>query len=198
MIDLTPRFRSPTLASAAGLVLSVALALPVAALAQVGEDHPDFSGVWVFNAQRSDDLPRLIDEAAGPESTKGDARKEPVRVWIREWLLDMIEDPESRYLTIEQSPREFKTGVGDQVSIYYFGRQSTSRGPAGGMMKASIRWQGSQLVTVRESGKDNGRITNLYTRLPDGKTLIVGYLLEHKRLRKPLEARLFFDRQQAQ
>lgn len=192
-----PRFRLPAPATAAGLVLSVAagLALPGVALAQAAaEDHPDLSGVWAFNTKRSDDLPRLIDEAVGPESTRGDAKKEAVRVWIREWLLDVIEDPESRFLTIEQSPKEFKTGVGDQVSIYYFGRQSASRGPGGGMMKASIHWQGSQLVTVRESEKDNGRITNLYTRLPDGKTLMIAYLLEHKRLLKPLEVHLFFDR----
>jgi hypothetical protein len=196
MSVLSPRFRPPALAAATALALSLGLALPVAAPAQAAEDHPDFSGVWVFNARRSDDLSRLIDEAVGPETTQGDAKKESVRVWIREWLLDVIEDPESRYLTIEQSPKEFRTGVGEQVSIYYFGRQSTSRGPAGGMMKASIQWQGSELVTVRESEKDNGRITNVYTRLPDGKTLLVGYRLEHKRLRKPLEAHLFFEREE--
>jgi hypothetical protein len=196
MTAFPPHSRLPALATATGLVLSLGLALPAAARAQAAEDHPDFSGVWVFNAQRSEDLPRLIDDAVGPEATQGDAKKESVRVWIREWLLDVIEDPESRYLTIEQSPKEFKTGVGDQVSIYYFGRQSTSRGPAGGMMKASIQWHGSQLVTVRESDKDKGRITNVYTRLPDGKTLLVGYRLEHKTLRKPLEAHLFFDRQE--
>jgi hypothetical protein len=198
MRALLPRFRITAVAAGVSLALCVAAGLARPARAQNAQDHPDFSGVWAFNAKRSDDLPRLIDEAVGPESTKGDAKRESVRVWIREWLLGVLEDPESRYLTIEQSSKDFKTGVGDQVSIYYFGRQSASRGPSGGMMKASIRWQGSQLVTVRESEKDGGRITNLYTRLPDGKTLVIGYLLEHKRLRKPLEARLFFDRQQAQ
>lgn len=196
MTAFLPHFRVPALATATGLVLSLGLALPAAARAQAAEDHPDFSGVWVFNAKRSDNLSRLIDDAVGPEATQGDAKKEAIRVWIREWLLDVIEDPESRYLTIEQSPKEFKTGVGDQVSIYYFGRQSTSRGPGGGMMKASIQWHGSQLVTVRDAEKDKGRITNVYTRLPGGKTLLVGYRLEHKTLRKPLEAHLFFDRQE--
>jgi hypothetical protein len=155
--------------------------------------RPDFSGVWVFNPGRSDDLRQVVEEAAGPSFTRGDARQEVVRVWIRKWLLGVLEDPTSRYLTIEQSARDFKAGVGDEISIYYFGREASSRGPAGGTLKVTVAWMGSQLLTEERSA-DDGRIASLYTLLPGNDTLIVAYRLEHRTLKKPLEARMVFDR----
>jgi hypothetical protein len=157
--------------------------------------RPDFSGVWVFNEARSDDLRQLVEEAVGPGYTQGDAKREVVRVWIRKWLLGVLDDPDSRYLTIEQSARDFKTGLGDEVSIYYFGREASSTGPGGGTLKVTVAWKGSQLLT-EERSEDGGRIASLYTMLPGGDTLIVAYLLEHKTLPKALEARMFFDRDQ--
>ena len=50
---------------------------------------------------------------------------------------------------------------------------------------------GSAATKKAEKG---GRIMALYTLMPGGKNLIVAYLLEHKTLRKPLEARMIFDR----
>jgi len=158
-----------------------------------GSAPPDFSGVWVFNAERSDDLRRVVEEVAGPSYTQGDAGQEVVRVWIRKWLLGVLEDPDSRYLTIEQGARNFKAGVGDDVSTYYFGREASSRGPGGGTLKVTVSWKGTQLVT-EEKSDDGGRIVSLYTMLPGNETLIVAYLLEHKTLKKPLEARMIFDR----
>lgn len=155
--------------------------------------RPDFSGVWVFNARRSDDLRQVVEEAAGPSHTQGDAKREVVRAWIRKWLLGVLENPDSRYLTIEQSARDFKAGVGDDVSIYYFGREASSRGPAGGTLKVTVSWKGSQLLT-EEKSDDGGRIVCLYTMLPGNDSLIVAYLLEHRTLKKPLEARMIFDR----
>jgi len=197
-----PRPMAHRLSSArlAGLLLAaaalVAGATPSRAAAQgAGEPapRPDFSGEWLFNAQRSDDLRKVVEGATGPGYTVGDIKHEEVRVWIRKWLLGILEDPDSRYLTIEQSARDFKAGLGDDVSIYYFGREASSRGPAGGTLKVSVTWKGSQLVT-EEKAEDGGRIVCVYTMLPGNDTLILAYLLEHKSLEKPLEARMFFDR----
>jgi hypothetical protein len=186
-------------ATFAGLLLAAALvagATPRRATAQGADEaapRPDFSGEWLFNAQRSDDLRKVIEGAVGPGYTLGDIKHDEVRVWIRRWLLGVLEDPDSRYLTIEQNARDFKTGLGDEVSIYYFGREASSRGPAGGTLKVSVTWKGSQLVT-EEKAEDGGRIVCLYTMLPGDDTLILVYHLEHKSLKKPVEARMFFDR----
>lgn len=171
---------------------AVLAALAPAAVA-VAQEKPDFSGVWVFNEKRSDDLRAKIDEAVGPDATTGDAKKDLVRVWIRRWLMSVIEDPEARWLTVEQSERDFKSGLGDEVSIYYFGREAASRGPMGGTLKVSVAWEGRQL-RVTEKSDEGGRITALYTLLPPGDTLLVAWLLEHKTLLKPLEVAMFFER----
>ncbi len=175
------------------LALGALLGLLAPGVAAAAAGKPDFNGVWVFNEGRSDDLRALVEEAAGPESTTGDIKKDIVRIWIRQWLLSVLEDPESAYLTVEQSEKDFKTGLGDEVAIYYFGREASSRGPLGGTLKASIQWQGDQLLLERRS-EDGGRIAALYTLLPGGKSLIVAYRLEHKRLKKPLQVRMIFDR----
>jgi hypothetical protein len=175
------------------LALSAAVVLLGPGEAPAAEAPPDFSGVWVFNEKRSDDLRTLIEEAVGPDATRGDAKKDLVRVWIRRWLLGVIEDPDSRYLTIEQSPEDFKSGLGDEVSTYYFGRVASSRGPLGGTLRVKVHWQGSELVT-EEGSNDGGRIVAMYTMLPPGDTLLIRYLLEHKTLLKPLEVSMFFDR----
>jgi hypothetical protein len=174
------------------LALGAVLGFLLPAQASPAEGRTDFNGVWIFNAERSDDLRALVEESVGPETTQGDVKKDIVRIWIRQWLLSVLEDPDAAYLTIEQTEKDFKAGLGDEVAIYYFGRESASRGPLGGTLKASIEWQGDQLV-LRKKSEDGGRITALYTLMPGGKNLVVAYLLEHKRLKKPLEARMIFD-----
>jgi hypothetical protein len=177
--------RLPALAVLAGLLAP--------GVAPAAEDQPDFSGVWVFNEKRSDDLRARVREAVGPDSTQGDVKKDLVRVWIRRWLLGVVEDPESRYLTVEQSAKDFKSGLGDEVSTYYFGRVASSRGPLGGTLRVKVYWKGAQLVT-EEGSSDGGRIAAVYTILPPGNTLLIGYRLEHKTLKKTLEVSMFFER----
>ena len=175
------------------LALSALCALVVPAAALEAQEPPDFSGVWEFNQKRSSDLRSKIEEAVGPDATTGDVKKDLVRVWIRRWLLGVIDDPDSRFLTVEQTDTDFKTGLGDEVSIYYFGREAASRGPLGGTLKVSIAWEGTQL-RLQEKSEDGGRIAALYTLLPPGDTLLVAYRLEHKTLIKPLEVTMFFQR----
>ena len=174
------------------LALPVLLVLVVPSTTLEAQQPPDFSGVWEFNQQRSSDLRSKIEEAVGPDATTGDVKKDLVRVWIRRWLLGVIDDPDSRFLTVEQSDKDFKTGLGDEISIYYFGREAASRGPLGGTLKVSVKWEGTQL-RLEEKAKD-GNITALYTLLPPGDTLLVAYRLEHKTLIKPLEVSMFFQR----
>jgi hypothetical protein len=171
------------------LTLPLALAGPATAA-----DHPDMSGRWAFNRQRSDDIREKIYESVGSDYTSGDIKKDAVRVFIHNWLVGAIERPDSTILTIEQTASEFKSGLGDEVSIYYFGREATSRGPAGGMLKVNVRWQGEQLVTEEKPTKGGGQITAVYTLLPGGKTLLLAWRLEHPSIKAPLDVRMAFDR----
>jgi len=176
------------------VVLVAAPARPSAAQDAAAEaPKPDFTGVYLFNPDRSDDVRQLVEKSVGSGYTRGDIKKDLVRVWIRRWLLGVIEDPEARYLTIEQSRREFKSGLGDNVSIYYFGREASSSGPGREPLKVTVSWQDAQLVT-EERSEDGGRLTALYTLLPGDETLIVAIRLEHKSLDEPLQVRMMFDR----
>ena len=175
------------------LALSLLLGLLAPWVASGAEGQPDFNGVWVFNERRSDDLRAKVEEAVGPAKTQGDIKEDIVRIWIRQWLISVLDDPDSRYLTIEQSDKDFKSGLGDEVSTYYFGRVAASRGPAGGTLRVKVYWKGRQLVT-EEGSSDGGRIIAVYTMLPPGDTILIAYRLEHKSLRNPLEVSMFFDR----
>jgi len=175
------------------LALSLLLGCLVPGVTPAAEDPPDFNGVWVFNEQRSDDLRAKVEEAVGSAKTQGDIKKDIVRIWIRQWLLGVVDDPDSRYLTVEQSEKDFKSGLGDEVSVYYFGRVAASQGPAGGTLRVKVYWKGKQLVT-EEGSSDGGRIIAVYTMLPPGDTILIAYRLEHKSLKGPLEVAMFFDR----
>jgi len=176
-------------------VASVGALILVGSAAYAAADvQPDMTGHWKFNVKRSEDVRAAIIDSVGSDYTSGDAKKDAVRVWIRRWLLGAIDNPEKQVLTIEQTADTFKSGTGDDVSIYYFGREASSYGPGGGILKATVRWQGDQILTEEKASKDDGRIAALYTLLPGGKTLLVAWRLEHKTLLKPLELKMAFDR----
>jgi hypothetical protein len=171
-----------------------ALALLLPPAASTAQGKPDFTGTWSFVQQRSDDLPQKIATAAGPDYTVGNKKSEQARVWIRSWLEGMADDPEKRILTIEQTATEFKSGMGDEVNIYYFGREATGSGPGGGKLKVTVAWQGEQIVTEEKQPKGKGRIRAVYTLEPGGKSLQVDWRLEHDSMKQPLDVRLVFDR----
>jgi len=174
------------------LALLLAILLPAIAADAAGK--PDLTGTWTFARQRSDDLPRKIATAVGPDYTVGSKKSEQVRVWIRSWLEGLPEDPRNRVLTIEQTTTQFKSGIGDEVNIYYFGREATSQGPGGGNLKVTVAWQGDQIVTEEKQAKGKGRIRAVYTLEPGGRSLLVDWHLEHDSMEQPLEVRLAFDR----
>ena len=174
--------------------LVVLLALLAPAIVSAADAKPDFSGTWTFVRQRSDDLSQKVASSVGPASTVGSDKSEQVRVWIRSWLEGLAEDPKSRVLTIVQTPTEFKSGLGDEVNIYYFGREATSQGPGGGSNKVTVAWQGSQIVTEEKQAKGKGRIKAVYTLQPGGRALQVDWRLEHDSMKHPLDVRLAFDR----
>ena len=178
----------------AGPALVMALALLAPALAAAADGQPDFTGTWVFVPQKSDDLKAKIAAAVGPDYTVGSKKSEEVRVWIRSWLGGIIEDPAKRILTIEHTPTQFKSGTGDEVNTYYFGREATSRGPGGGNLSVSVAWQGEQIVTEEREAKGKGRITAVYSLQPGGRSLLVDWKLEHGSMQQSLAVRLAFDR----
>ncbi len=157
------------------------------------DGRPNFSGTYAFAARKSDDLESRIAAAVGSGYTVGSQKSEQARVWIRGWLECVTEDPAKRILTIEHTPTEFKSGMGDEVNIYYFGREAASRGP-GGNLKVTVAWKGGQIVTEEKEGKGKGRMTAVYTLQPGGKALLVDWRLEHGSMERPLEVRLAFDR----
>jgi hypothetical protein len=173
---------------------AVALAILLPAVVAAADQRPDFTGTWTFVRQKSDDLQAKIAAAVGPEYTVGNERSEQARVWIRSWLDGFQEQKERRILTIEHTANVFKSGVGDEVNIYYFGREATSQGPAGGNLKVTVAWQGDQIVTEEKQAKGKGRIRAVYALLPGGRSLQVDWHLEHDSMKQPLDVRLAFDR----
>jgi hypothetical protein len=173
-------------------LLALALLAPEATHAQ--GQKPNFTGTWTFVQKRSDNLQEAIAKAVGPEYTVGNKKSEQARVWIRSWLDSTTSDPGKRTLTIEHTPTAFKSGMGEEVNIYYFGREATSMGPGGGSNKVTVAWKDDQVVTEEHQAKGKGRITAVYTLVPDGKTLLVAWRLEHDSLLAPLDVRMAFEK----
>ena len=167
---------------------------PQAATAAPAAAKPDFSGSYTFVQKKSDDLREAIAKAVGPDYTQNSKKSEQARVWIHDWLEAVTSDPDKRVLTIEQTATSFSSGLGDEVNRYYFGREATSRGPAGGNNKVTVSWNGDQLVTLERQEKGKGTITAVYTLQPDKKSLLVTWRLEHDSLLHPLDVRLAFER----
>ena len=172
----------------------LALALLAPAGSQAQGQKPNFTGTWAFVQKRSDNLQEAIAKAVGPEYTVGNKKSEQARVWIRSWLESTTSDPAKRTLTIEHTPTEFKSGMGEELNIYYFGREATSMGPGGGNLKVSVTWKDNQIVTEEREAKGKGVITAVYTLVPDGKTLLVAWRLEHESLLAPLDVRMAFEK----
>jgi hypothetical protein len=155
---------------------------------------PNFTGTYSFVQKRSDDLREAIAKAVGPDYTQNNKKSEQARVWIHSWLEGIAADQDKLVLTIEHTPTFFSSGLGEEVNRYYFGREATSTGPAGGRNKVTVAWKDEQVVTTERQEKGKGTITAVYTLQPDEKTLLVAWRMEHDSLLQPLEVRLTFER----
>jgi hypothetical protein len=186
-------FIVPVLTLAATLFSSGVWAAQAPAAATSGA-QPNFAGTYAFVQKRSDDLKEAIGKAVGPDYTQNNKKSEQARVWIHGWLEGIAADPDKRVLTIEHTPTVFSSGLGEEVNRYYFGREATSVGPAGGRNKVTVAWKGEQVVTTERQEKGKGTITAVYTLQPDKKSLLVVWRMEHDSLLQPLEVRLAFER----
>ncbi len=161
--------------------------------AQPAPKGSDLSGRWVLVIQHSDDVREKIVDSLGTGYTQGDVKQDSPRVWIHDWLMRQAEQPSAIVLTVEQGPGEFRSFLGDETRIYYFGREATREGPLGGLRKATVRREGDRVVVEEKAVKGSGRIVETYQLQPD-RTLLVTWHLEHKSMRKPLDLRLSFRR----
>jgi hypothetical protein len=179
-LSLAPRLFVALLAAllSAGLGLTAGAAAPV-----------DFSGKWILNPQRSDDIAAAIGNATGPETLKGRSDKFD-RLAVQRWMKARAE--EISKLEIEQTPTEIKFLDEGTVSIFYFGRKHV-RQIGTEKLECQTRWQGSQLV-IEQDAAIGLRMAELLTLLPEGKQLISAVRFEGKPLQKPLEVRLIYDR----
>ena len=154
---------------------------------------PDIDGRWEFVQQHSDDVREKIVDSLGTGYSQGDIKEDSPRVFIHDWLMRQAERPTPVVLTIEQAPTEFRSFLGDETRIYYFGRETTREGPLGGLRKATVRREGDRVVVEEKAAKGSGRVVEVYELRPD-HTLLVTWHLEHKAMRKPLDLRLSFRR----
>lgn len=151
----------------------------------------DLSGRWEFQPPQSDNVHDKIVASLGSASSQGDIRKDSPRLWIRSWLLRQADQPGPLVLTIEQSAKEFKSGLGDEIRTYYFGRESSRQGPGGVLRKATVHWVGERLLVDEKAAKGSGHVLEVYERQADG-SLLVTWRLEHDALLQPLALKLVF------
>ncbi len=151
----------------------------------------DLSGRWEFQPPQSDNVHDKIVASLGSASSQGDIRKDSPRLWIRSWLLRQADQPGPLVLTIEQNAKEFKSGLGDEIRTYYFGRESSRQGPGGVLRKATVSWVGERLLVDEKAAKGSGHVVEVYQRQADG-SLLVTWRLEHDALIQPLELKLVF------
>ena len=181
------------------------LVLGFSAAPATAQEHPNFSGVWDLNVERSDDAIQKINEAAGtPEIQgqgkprgntlilpKGNERSEVERLELRNWMLQM--EAQFRELEILHEGNEFKTYYGeDGVRIFYLNRPHVRTDMKGRKLSCETRWKGGQLV-IEQTGEDNTRVIELYTLMPGGKQLLLALRWENKWLKQPLELRSVYD-----
>jgi hypothetical protein len=168
---------------------------------------PDLSGKWLLDPKRSDDVKARIDAAVGPGQVKSggatgltilpesNTRSEVERVELREWMLGVARQLDR--IEIEQTAGELKLYRGDDVRVFYFGRESTRQSPQGIKMKSRARLEAGQVVLDQE-GEKKTRVHETYASGSAAGTLVHTLRFENKLLKQPLEVRLFYVKEASQ
>jgi hypothetical protein len=161
------------------------LCLPLDAQAQ----KPDFSGEWVLDVDKSDDLAMRARAGAGSAT-------QFTRMGVQQ-LLDRVAQLSraSEEIEIEQTVEDFKVfDLDDNVRIYYIDAKKHPRQTSwGAKLETITAWNKEELIIVTE-GKELGRVTEVYTF--EGKQLVFVLQLENKEFESKVVARHYYNRKQ--
>ncbi|HET9317962.1 MAG TPA: hypothetical protein VFQ51_20375 [Vicinamibacteria bacterium] len=180
------------------------LVFATAAGAAGAEDAPGLAGTWRLNRELSQDLAGHIKAVAGSAQMSGGPQTWATETWlpwkanfgenerltVRDFLLAAV--PAFESLEIEQGADEVRTVHGEAGSRrFYLTRSSAGTSAISGeTVKRQARLQGGQLL-LESKGKE-GEFRETFSL--DGGRLVYVLHLEQKRLEKPLDARLVYDR----
>jgi hypothetical protein len=177
----------------------------VAAGGASAQDPPDLRGTWRLDSRRSDDAAARIAEVAGPAQLTGggasgltilpelNTRSEVERLELRAWMMSIAE--RLARLEIDQTPDEVKLYLGDEVRIFYLAREHVRQDSRGQKLKASARLEGGQLI-LQELGDKGLKLVEVLTPVPSAGWLIHAVRFEHSLLKKPLDLRLVYVREE--
>jgi hypothetical protein len=182
----------------AGLVLFTAAASAGA------QEAPGLAGTWRLNRELSQDLAGHIKAVAGSAQMSGGPQTWATETWlpwkanfsegerltVRDFLLAAV--PAFETVEIERGADEVRTIHGEAGSrIFYLKRTSAGTSAISGeTVKRQARLEGGQL-RLESKGKE-GEFLESFTL--EGGRLVYVLHLEQKRLEKPLDARLVYDR----
>ncbi len=157
-------------------------------LAGVGHaQNPDFTGVWVLDAAKSDDLAQRVREAAG--STQEITRSRVKQIVNR--MQHLARGGEE--IEIAQTADDFKIfDLEDNVRIYYLdGKKRVRETPWGEKLQVVAAWNENDLI-VETDGKDLGKFREVYTF--DGEQLVFVLQLENKDFENTVVSRNVYNR----
>lgn len=131
----------------------------VLASGAAAQKHPDFSGSWKINVEKSDPPPQRGGMGGGQQ-------------WAE---MTVVITQTAEALTIEQ-----KTGEQALARTFHLdGRESMNAGMRGQQMKSTSTWEGAALVTTGTTSMDTPqgameiKTTETRTLSEDGKTMTV-------------------------
>ena len=169
------------------LLGGLVLLTPAVAHAQ----KPDFSGIWVLNVEKSDDMEQKVRAGAG--STREITKLNVQQVLTRCMHLARA----AQEIEIEQSEADFKMfDREDNVRIYYIdGKKHLRETPWGEKLHTLTTWSSDDLLMSTE-GKDLGKFREVYTY--EGEMLVYVLQLELKGFDNMVIVRHLYDRKGGQ
>ena len=170
-------------------VAAAALAISSLTIASQDTPGPDMSGMWVLDAEASDDTESEVLRGAGENTTRGMDRLERDRLVER--LISLARAIGE--LEIEQTERDFKIfDQDDNLRIYYLdGKKHTRQTPWGAELEAVAKWNGPQLE-VRSTGDEVGDVYEIYGM--EGRRLVFIVKIQHPNFENEVTIRNYYDR----